>query len=222
VLQVKKAKPGKEAKAQLGVAESKLGAVIQEETGIPCVCNELVGEVLRGVRLHATRFLKGLEQDADLRRSQLGLAHSYSRAKARPRPRPRPRPRRAGASHGRLCWQQAWPAAAANVRSTTTARAQRTATTGFEDVSACYNTEQIECSATQVATRPCTHPYGMPDAEEQSAYHRVLCGARACRARREARGRSGAAGARPPHALDHVEVVGGASGDRGSARAGQV
>jgi len=91
-VQVKKAKPGKEAKAQLGVAESKLGAVIQEETGIPCVCNELVGEVLRGVRLHATRFLKGLEQDADLRRSQLGLA---------------------GASHGRLRRRQAaWPAAA--------------------------------------------------------------------------------------------------------------
>ena len=82
-MQVKKAKPGKEAKAQLGVAEAKLGAVIQEETGIPCVCNEMVGEVLRGVRLHATRFLKGLEQDADLRRSQLGLAHSYSRAKVR-------------------------------------------------------------------------------------------------------------------------------------------
>lgn len=80
---MKKAKPGKEAKAQLGVAEAKLGAVIQEETGIPCVCNEMVGEVLRGVRLHATRFLKGLEQDADLRRSQLGLAHSYSRAKVR-------------------------------------------------------------------------------------------------------------------------------------------
>ena len=38
-------------------------------------------QVLRGVRLHATRFLKGLEADADLRRSQLGLAHSYSRAK---------------------------------------------------------------------------------------------------------------------------------------------
>jgi len=104
-VQVKKAKPGKEAKAQLGVAESKLGAVIQEETGIPCVCNELVGEVLRGVRLHATRFLKGLEQDADLRRSQLGLAHAYSRAKARPRPRPRPRagqaPRTGGCAGGR-------------------------------------------------------------------------------------------------------------------------
>ena len=40
-------------------------------------------QVLRGVRLHATRFLKGLEADADLRRSQLGLAHSYSRAKVR-------------------------------------------------------------------------------------------------------------------------------------------
>ena len=48
---MKKAKPGKDAKAALGVAEAKLGAIIQEETGIPCVCNELVGEV-RPQRFH--------------------------------------------------------------------------------------------------------------------------------------------------------------------------
>ena len=51
--------------------------------GLPLSCLHCCVQVLRGVRLHATRFLKGLEADADLRRSQLGLAHSYSRAKVR-------------------------------------------------------------------------------------------------------------------------------------------
>jgi hypothetical protein len=77
------AKEGKKAKKfQLGVFEAKLGSAIQEATGVPCVCNELVGEVLRGCRLHFTRFIGELK-DADLKRAQLGLAHSYSRAKVR-------------------------------------------------------------------------------------------------------------------------------------------
>ena len=77
-------KKGKEKKAsfQLGVADSKLGSIIQEETGIPCVCNENVGELMRGVRQHVTTFIKGLSE-LDSRRAQLGLAHSYSRAKVR-------------------------------------------------------------------------------------------------------------------------------------------
>ena len=74
------AKASKDPKFQLGVSEAKLGSEIQEATKIPCVCNEFVGEIVRGLRLHAPRFLKGLEE-MDLRRSQLGLAHSYSRAK---------------------------------------------------------------------------------------------------------------------------------------------
>ncbi|GAB4819399.1 hypothetical protein N2152v2_006445 [Parachlorella kessleri] len=74
-------KEGK-AKFKLGVSEPKLGSAIQEETGVPCECNEFVGELLRGVRAHFSRFLKGLE-DRDLARAQLGLAHSYSRAKVK-------------------------------------------------------------------------------------------------------------------------------------------
>ena len=73
-------KAGKEPKFELGVSEAKLGSEIQEATRIRCVCNEFVGEIVRGLRLHAPRFLKGLEE-MDLQRSQLGLAHSYSRAK---------------------------------------------------------------------------------------------------------------------------------------------
>lgn len=37
-------------------------------------------ELIRGLRLHATKLLKGLQND-DFTKSQLGLGHSYSRAK---------------------------------------------------------------------------------------------------------------------------------------------
>lgn len=74
-------KEGK-AKFKLGVSEAKLGSAIQEETSIPCECNEMVGELLRGVRAHFATFIKGLS-DGDMSRAQLGLAHSYSRAKVK-------------------------------------------------------------------------------------------------------------------------------------------
>jgi hypothetical protein len=41
-----------------------------------------VGEVLRGVRAHFTRFVDALA-DKELKAAQLGLAHSYSRAKVK-------------------------------------------------------------------------------------------------------------------------------------------
>lgn len=74
-------KEGK-AKFKLGVSEAKLGSAIQDETGVPCECNEMVGELLRGVRAHFSTFIKGLT-DGDMSRAQLGLAHSYSRAKVK-------------------------------------------------------------------------------------------------------------------------------------------
>jgi hypothetical protein len=70
----------KKAKFTLGVYEAKLGSAIQEATNIPCACNEYFGELLRGIRGHFTRYIEELK-DADLKRAQLGLAHSYSRAK---------------------------------------------------------------------------------------------------------------------------------------------
>lgn len=72
----------KKAKYKLGVGEPKLGSEIQSTTNIPCVSNEMVGEVLRGVRAHFTRFIDGLK-DQELKQAQLGLAHSYSRAKVK-------------------------------------------------------------------------------------------------------------------------------------------
>ena len=77
-----KVKKDGKAKFKLGVSEAKLGSAIQEDTGAPCECNEMTGELLRGVRAHFATFIKGLN-DADMSRAQLGLAHSYSRAKVK-------------------------------------------------------------------------------------------------------------------------------------------
>ncbi len=77
-----KVKSSSKAKFKLGVSEAKLGSAIQEETKIPCECNEMTGELIRGVRYHFTTFIKGLS-DTDMSRAQLGLAHSYSRAKVK-------------------------------------------------------------------------------------------------------------------------------------------
>jgi hypothetical protein len=62
------------------VYEAKLGSAIQEATNIPCACNEYYGELMRGIRGHFVRYIDDLK-DQDLKRAQLGLAHSYSRAK---------------------------------------------------------------------------------------------------------------------------------------------
>ncbi|KAG2439308.1 hypothetical protein HXX76_004667 [Chlamydomonas incerta] len=76
-----KVKEGKKAKYKLGVFEPKLGSIIQETTGIPCISNDMVGEVLRGIRANMARFVSVAEPD--MKRAQLGLAHSYSRAKVK-------------------------------------------------------------------------------------------------------------------------------------------
>ncbi|KAG8459357.1 hypothetical protein KFE25_012993 [Diacronema lutheri] len=76
-------KGGKEkVKFALGVADSKIGGTVQESTGIPCVCNDLVQELLRGVRAHFAKLVKGL-RDGDAEKAQLGLGHAYSRSKVK-------------------------------------------------------------------------------------------------------------------------------------------
>lgn len=81
-LTLPKVKPGKKPKFKLGVAESKIGSVIQEEMGIPCFCRDITGEVIRGIRANFPKFVKQMEEK-DLGQAQLGLAHSYSRAKVK-------------------------------------------------------------------------------------------------------------------------------------------
>jgi hypothetical protein len=67
-------KDGKKAKFQLGVAEPKLGSAIQETTSVPCVCNEFIGELLRGIRAHFTRFIDNLKDEGEARPGLGGAA----------------------------------------------------------------------------------------------------------------------------------------------------
>ena len=78
----KKSKSKKESSYEVGVADPKLGSALGEAAGVKCAANELTSELLRGVRIHAPRLLKGLD-DADAARARLGLAHAYSRAKVK-------------------------------------------------------------------------------------------------------------------------------------------
>ncbi|KAL6041331.1 snoRNP complex protein nop56 [Balamuthia mandrillaris] len=75
-------KKKKGTKFQLGVGDEKIGTAIGEALGVSCVKNKLVAELLRGIRLHFTRFIKELKE-GDLEKAQLGLGHAYSRAKVK-------------------------------------------------------------------------------------------------------------------------------------------
>ena len=79
-------KPNKRQRPVLGVNDKNLAGSIKSffpavdfETGDT---NEVVQDLLRGLRLHANKLLKQL-QDGDLERAQLGLGHAYSRAKVK-------------------------------------------------------------------------------------------------------------------------------------------
>jgi len=69
-------------KASLGVHDPKVGNVISETLSIKCKTGTLVAELLRGIRVHFDRFIKGMKA-GDLHQAQLGLSHSYSRCKVK-------------------------------------------------------------------------------------------------------------------------------------------
>ena len=75
-------KGGKKSKLQLGVFEPNLGGSIKAEMGIDCISNEMVKELMRGIRLHGDKLLKQLVSGAN-DKAQLGLGHSFSRAKVK-------------------------------------------------------------------------------------------------------------------------------------------
>jgi len=78
-----KSKSVKKCPFTLGVSDPKIGTAIQEMLNVKCNASEpLVLEALRGVRLHFVSLMKDLEE-TDIKRAQLGLAHSYSRAKVK-------------------------------------------------------------------------------------------------------------------------------------------
>jgi nucleolar protein 56 len=77
---------GKKSKVVLGVHDKKLAAEISSNfPGVLCETgdtSEVVHDLLRGLRTHSEKLLKGL-QEGDVGRAQLGLGHAYSRAKVK-------------------------------------------------------------------------------------------------------------------------------------------
>merc|ERR1712179_230978 len=68
--------------AVLGVSDSKLSASINDACGIKCSHIGVIPEVIRGIRQHFPKLVKGftaLSSD----KAQLGLSHSYSRPKVK-------------------------------------------------------------------------------------------------------------------------------------------
>lgn len=63
----------------LAVGDKPLANSIKAGLGLQCEVDEAM-DLIRGVRLHAEKLLKGLET-GDIVKAQLGLGHSYSRAK---------------------------------------------------------------------------------------------------------------------------------------------
>ncbi|KAK9909240.1 hypothetical protein WJX75_009327 [Coccomyxa subellipsoidea] len=65
----------------LGVADAKLGSLIKEKLGIPCIYSNGVQELTRGVRSQIEGLISGLAGGQDLTPMSLGLSHSLSRYK---------------------------------------------------------------------------------------------------------------------------------------------
>jgi nucleolar protein 56 len=80
LLELNLSKGKKSSKVKLSVCDSALANSISDGMGIKCDASEESQEILRGIRQHAHKLLKGLEAN-DLVKAQLGLGHSYSRAK---------------------------------------------------------------------------------------------------------------------------------------------
>lgn len=88
VLESNLPKGGKKEKKKttIGVGDRNLaGSIKAGFPGVECETpetSEVVADLLRGLRTHAEKLLKGL-QTGDVSRAQLGLGHAYSRAKVK-------------------------------------------------------------------------------------------------------------------------------------------
>ena len=72
----------KASKVTLGVSDAKIGSAVQERLHIVCQIMDPVPELMRGIRLHFAKLIKGLTGPSAAK-AQLGLGHSYSRAKVK-------------------------------------------------------------------------------------------------------------------------------------------
>jgi nucleolar protein 56 len=83
LLELNLPKGRKKKKAVLGISDKNLaGSIKATFPGVDCETNEVVQDLLRGLRLWGPKLLKQL-QDGDMDRAQLGLGHAYSRAKVK-------------------------------------------------------------------------------------------------------------------------------------------
>ena len=86
LLEVNLPKPVKDIKVVLGVSDKNLaGSIKAAFSHVECQTSEtseVVSDMLRGIRQHAGKLLKQL-QEGDVERAQLGLGHAYSRAKVK-------------------------------------------------------------------------------------------------------------------------------------------
>ena len=86
LLEINLPKSNKKNKITLGVADRNLaGSIKSAFKGIGCETgdtSEVVQDMLRGLRQHAHKLLKQL-QEGDEERAQLGLGHAYSRARVK-------------------------------------------------------------------------------------------------------------------------------------------
>jgi nucleolar protein 56 len=80
LLELNLSKPKKGSKIVLAVSEATLAGSVTDALSIQCDASDTAQEILRGIRLHAPKLLKGLDA-TDIKKAQLGLGHSYSRAK---------------------------------------------------------------------------------------------------------------------------------------------
>jgi len=74
--------PKKLKKVTLGVLDPKLGAAVSESIGVKVSHYGVVPEIVRGIRLHFAKLVKGMSAEASSK-SQLGLGHAYSRCKVK-------------------------------------------------------------------------------------------------------------------------------------------
>ena len=74
----------KNSSFSLGVIDTGLATAISDGLpGISCRSDDTVREIIRGVRLHLSHFIKGLDKSGAEEQAQLGLGHSYSRGKVK-------------------------------------------------------------------------------------------------------------------------------------------
>ncbi|MCJ1261695.1 snoRNP complex protein nop56 [Lobaria immixta] len=86
ILEVNLPEMSKKNKVTLGVSDKNLaGSIKAAFPGLECETadtSEVVQNMLRGIRQHAPKLLKQL-QEGDVERAQLGLGHAYSRARVK-------------------------------------------------------------------------------------------------------------------------------------------